>query len=351
MKSEIRNPKPECTVEGCAKASSARSVWIGLSGRGVRAAAVPCILGLALGMGLAQWGGGWRVGGGDTGMTHTEGGVPVNADTVRTAREIASHSSGTPTWTNEPAFEKDVFTFVRVIYRRAPNSSGISRTSSGIGWITDFPDSDLNLSFRLQQVTSLRTDPDGRVLRLTDPALFDYPWIYMVEPGGLQLKDAEIPILRQYLHNGGVLMADDFWGIKQWDNFERNIKRALPDREFIELPMDHPLFHCVFDIKAQKNQLQTPNIRQGIHSLDPGHPDYGITWEYYHDDYEPQGAKDMHVRAILDDQGRIMVIATHNCDNGDGWEREGEDDGFFHEFSEKRAYPLGINIIFYLMTH
>ena len=58
-----------------------------------------------------------------------------------------------------------------------------------------------------------------------------------------------------------------------------------------------------------------------------------------------------HWRAVYDDKGRIMVIATHNCDNGDGWEREGEDDGFFHEFSEKRAYPLGINIIFYLMTH
>jgi hypothetical protein len=59
----------------------------------------------------------------------------------------------------------------------------------------------------------------------------------------------------------------------------------------------------------------------------------------------------MHVRAILDDKGRIMVIATHNTDNGDSWEREGEDDWFFHEFSEKRGYPLGINIIFYLMTH
>ena len=59
----------------------------------------------------------------------------------------------------------------------------------------------------------------------------------------------------------------------------------------------------------------------------------------------------MHVRAILDDQGRIMVIATHNTDNGDGWEREGEYEYFFREFSEKRAYPLGINIIFYVMTH
>jgi len=178
----------------------------------------------------------------------------------------------------------------------------------------------------------------------------------MVEPGGLQLKDQEIPLLRRYLLNGGTLMADDFWGQKQWDNFERNLKRALPEYEFSELPMEHPIFHCVFDLKVAKNKLQTPNIHQGIQSLNPGSFDYGVTWEYYHDDYDNydrQGhaARDMHVRAMIDEKQRILVIATHNCDNGDGWEREGEDDGFFHEFSEKRAYPLGINIIFYLMTH
>jgi hypothetical protein len=310
---------------------------------------------------LAQGWGHWRrggEGGGDTGIVYTEppNEVPVNVDTVRTAREIASHSTDTPDWTNETGFEKDVFSFVRIIYRRAPNGSGISVTSSPLGWITDFPDSDLNLSYRLQQVTSIKVNPDGRVLRLTDPALWDYPWIYMVEPGGLQLKDEEVPILRKYLLNGGTLMADDFWGQKQWDNFERNIKRVLPEYEFSELPMDHPIFHCVFDIKVPKNSLQTPNIRQGIRSLNPNNWEYGITWERYHDDYDNydrqgKAAHDMHVRAMLDEKQRILVIATHNCDNGDGWEREGEDDGFFHEFSEKRAYPLGINIIFYLMTH
>jgi hypothetical protein len=313
---------------------------------------------LALSVSLAQRFGRWRRsnGGGDSGVVYTEGQVPVDVDTVRTARETLSGSTGTPNWTNQPGFEKDVFTFVRLIYRRAPDGSGISYTSSGKGWLTDYPDSDLNLSYRMQQVTSIKVDPDGRVLRLTDPALADYPWIYMVEPGGLALKDEEVPALRNYLLNGGVLMADDFWGQKQWDNFERNIKRVLPEREFEELPMEHALFHCVFDLKGPKNKLQTPNIRQGIWSLDPSRREYGITWEYYHDDYDNydgqgRAARDMHVRAILDDKKRIMVIATHNCDNGDSWEREGEDDGFFHEFSEKRGFPLGINIIFYLMSH
>ena len=291
-------------------------------------------------------------------IVYTEGGDEVDERTVRTARETASHSTGTPVWTNAPGFEKDVFTFTRIIYKYAPDGSSprVSSTSSPWGWITDYPDSDLNLSFRVQQVTSIRTDPEGRTLRLTDPTLFDYPWIYMVEVGGLQLKDEEVPILRKYLLNGGVLMADDFWGQKQWDNFERNIKRVLPEHRFIDLDMSHPLFHCVFDLKGPLNKLQTPNSHQGAASLHPNSWFYGITWEQNHDDYHNENgrgdeAHDMHVRAILDDKGRIMVIATHDCDNGDSWEREGEDDGFFHEFSEKRGYPLGINIIFYLMTH
>jgi hypothetical protein len=293
-------------------------------------------------------------------MVETEGRDLVDENTVRTARETASHSTDTPVWTNAPGFESDVWTFVRIKYKygKGPRISG---TASPWGWITDYPDSDLNLSFRVQQMTSIRTDPDGRTLFLKDPELFDFPWIYMVEPGRMTLRDEEVPILRKYLLNGGVLMVDDFWGQKQWDNFEYELKRVLPEREyrFEELPMTHPIFHCVFDIKVPKNKLQTPNSHLGANSLRPGNPDFGVTWEGYHDDYDAahrpdytgRAAHDMHVRALYDKKGRLMVIATHNCDNGDGWEREGENDAFFHEFSEKRAFPLGINILFYLMTH
>ncbi len=294
---------------------------------------------LAAGVVTAQyWGGRGRNGN----MIRTEGGDWVDETKVRTAREIASHSTGTPEWTNTPGFEKDVFTFVRIIRDRDPYGS----PSAG-SWITDFPDSDLNLSYRLQQVTSLKVDPDGRTIRLTDPDLFNYPWIYTVEPGALLLRDDEVPILRKYLLNGGVLWVDDFWGEWQWDGFAGQIKRVFPEREFVELPMTHEIFHCVFDLRVPKNKLQTPNYRQGIQSQYDG-----VTWETHRrQDGSWEECKNMHVRALFDDQGRILIIATHNCDNGDSWEREGESDFFFHEFSEKRGYPLGVNVIFYLMTH
>ena len=208
-------------------------------------------------------------------------------------------------------------------------------------WSTDFPDSDLNLSYRLQQMTSLKTDPDARVLYITDKELFDYPWVYIVEPGGLKFTDAEVPILRKYLLNGGFLMIDDFWGDSEWENMAGELRRVFPDRNFEELPLEHEIYHCVFEIKEKG---QCPNFMLGERSqYDPQHR----TWESNHDG----DTRTVHHRAIFDDQRRIMVIACHNTDNGDGWEREGEYEYYFKNFSEKFAYPLGINIIFYAMTH
>ena len=67
-------------------------------------------------------------------------------------------------------------------------------------------------------------------------------------------------------------------------------------------------------------------------------------------DYGP-GSREVHYRGISDDKGRLMAIICHNTDLGDGWEREGEDPGYFREFSEKKSYPMGINIVTYAMTH
>ena len=276
-----------------------------------------------------------RSGRGGGTVHYTEGGVPVDENTVKTAREVASHSTGTPNWTNAPGFEKDAFTFVRIIRDRSPFSSGGS-------WITDFPDSDLNLSYRVQQMTSLKVDPNGRAMRLTNPDLFNYPWIYMVEVGSLELRDEEVPILRKYLLNGGFLMVDDFWGETQYQGFYRQLKRVFPEREPVELAMDHPIFHSAIDIKLTKQEMQVPNSRTGERSQSTG-----VTWEY-HDGEE---CKEVHFKGVFDDKGRMMVFIAHNTDNGDGWEREGENEYFFREFSEKKSFPLGINVIFYSMTH
>ena len=276
----------------------------------------------------------------------SEGWYP-GVDSARTAREMLPEGMPAPKWTNPPEFASDVFTFARVRYTHRASSRRSSVWWAGGYWYSDTPDSDLNLSYRLQQMTSLRVDPNGRVVDITDPDLFNYPWIYMVEPGLLVLEEEEVPILRKYLLNGGFMMADDFWGTPQWDNFEHEMKRVFPDRSWTELDLSHPIFHAVIDLPGPKEKLQIPNVVTGR-----GAGVTGVTWENKRTrDGEWEECKDVHFRALLDDKGRIMVLGCHNTDNGDGWEREGEDEYFFHRFSENIAYPLAINIVFYSMTH
>jgi uncharacterized protein DUF4159 len=239
---------------------------------------------------------------------------------------MPSDRNGVPTWDVDPAFKEDVFTFVRIKYNSYRSWSR---------WATDFPDSDLNFSYRLQQLTSLKVDPNGRILELTDSELFRYPFVYMIEPGDLEFMDDEVKSLRRYLLNGGFLMVDDFWGEADWSNFYYEIKKVFPDREPIELPLDHAIFHCVYDLKEKP---QIPSI--GVVNA------YGPTRTW-----EREDAKEVHFKGIFDDKGRLMVIICHNTDLGDGWEREGENETYFREFSEKKAYPMGINIVFYAMTH
>src|SRR6185369_16536834 len=119
------------------------------------------VLALALAGVFAQRFGGRGFGGG-------YGGGWSDFDNARTPREIPQHGDTedgrpyeTPRWTNAPGFEKDVFTFVRIKRARG------GRTSGGPWW-TDAPDSDLNLAYRLQQMTSIKVNPEGLFLRLTD---------------------------------------------------------------------------------------------------------------------------------------------------------------------------------------
>jgi hypothetical protein len=267
-------------------------------------------------------------------------------DHAKTAREAPFHSFPTPTWTNRVGFEKDVFSFARVRYTRLTRGGRV--WWNGGYWYSDSPDSDLNLSFRLQQMTSLKVNPDGRFIDLTDPELFDYPWIYMVEPGMMVLDEDEVAALRKYLLNGGFLMADDFWGLAQWANFEREMRRVFPNRPWTDLDIQHQIFHSVYDLKGPLEKLQIPNVEIGRRAELTG-----VTWEYHEQDqpYRREACKDIHFRAMFDDKNRIVALGCYNTDNGDGWEREGDDVYFFHRFSENIAYPLAINIIVYTMTH
>jgi len=241
---------------------------------------------------------------------------------TRTAREIGTRSTGTPLWENTPGFDVDVFTFARLRYDAAPRPAGSRRG----GWTTDLPDADLNLSYRLQQMTAIRVDPNARLIRATDPDLAQYPFLFAAAPGAMGLTQEEIVGLRKYLLNGGFMLMADYWGDPDLAYVERLFQEILPGHRFEELSIEHPLYRMVVHIREK---AQVPNIHVGLKI-----PNTQI-----------------HHRVIFDAKGRIMVMGMHNSDDSDGWEREGENYEYFEKYSEKIAYPLAINIICYIMTH
>lgn len=235
-----------------------------------------------------------------------------------------------PQWDVAQDFRDDVFTFARIQY-------GNSGNTPDARWNNDFPDADLNLSYRLQQLTSLQVDPDGAIVRLDDPKLFDYPFIFMIGVTGVDFSPREAAALREYLLSGGFLMVDDFWTPREWRHIQAEMKKVFPDLQPRELTIDHPIFHIVYELKGIP---RVPSIRAW---------EQGYTFEYWHGD--PEGDEDPHFMAYHDAQGRIMAIFCYNNDICDGWEREGENREYFELFSEKCSYPLGINIITYALTH
>lgn len=246
-----------------------------------------------------------------------------------------------PKWDKPAGFEKDVFTFARVRYSDGYQGGyGSSRRGGYRGsgrWETDYPDSDYNFSLRLHQLTSMHVNPVPEVVDLDDPKLFDYPFVYMIEPGALYLQQAEIEGLRTYCLNGGFMMVDDFWGDYAWQNFAREMKKVFPDRELKDVPIDHAIFNMVYPMKRYP---QVP-------AYDPNGPWRTISYETRHG----PSAREPHYRAITDENGRIMVFACHNTDLGDAWEREGMHADYFEQYSVKQAYPMGVNIVTYAMTH
>lgn len=241
-----------------------------------------------------------------------------------------------PTWPVSKELPNDLFVFARLRYN---SDGGGRRWGRGGGWgkwTTDYPDADLNFSYRLQQLTSLQVSPKGAIVDINAEQMRHYPFIYMIEPGHISLSDEEAKVMRDYMLNGGFIMVDDFWGEEEWDTFHVALKQIFPDRDFVELPIEHEIFHMVFPLKVK------PQIPSVGHAMDGR--SQGIT-------YERWDAQTPHYRAVFDDKKRMVMIICHNTDLGDGWEEEGTDPWYFREFSEKYAYPLGINILFYALTH
>jgi hypothetical protein len=208
-------------------------------------------------------------------------------------------------------------------------------------WETDFPEGDDNFSHRLAQLTRIPVAKFASSRMLTAPDLGDFPLLYMSDPGYMVVSTEEKAAFARYLANGGFVWVDDFWGDAEWQQFADVMRQVLPGREWRVLGAEHPIFHTVFDLNDGMPQIPA------LPFASPG----GSTAESPGAHKFPAGSLDTpEMRAWLDDDGRIMVLATHNTDVGDGWEREAYGEWYFETFSTK-SYMVGVNVVVYAMTH
>ena len=218
----------------------------------------------------------------------------------------------------------------------------VFRTLGGAGsrgfrqpwWAIDYPLAEEHFLPALERLTNISVAPDSRHLQVTDDAIFQYPFLFMQQPGQGNWRPTahEAERLREYLMRGGFLLVDDFHGEYDWYVFESAMRQVLPGNEIVEIPDDDVLMNVFFDLK---DRIQIPGQRHLGYSRD------GQIVAYM------QGPP--HWRGIYDDHGRLMVAISFNIDMGDAWEHA--DDPYYPVPMTGLAYQLGVNYVIYAMTH
>jgi hypothetical protein len=192
----------------------------------------------------------------------------------------------------------------------------IGRVKYGGGgdWYSD-PSSLTNLLEEFQRRTGILTGKNEKVVKLTDPDLHCYPFVYMTGHGNIHLTAEELEKLRAHLLSGGFLYADDNYGMDL--SFRGMVKKLFPERELVEVSFDHPIYHCVYDLDGP------PKIHE-------------------HDGKAPQGF------GIFAEE-RLMLFYTYESDIGDGL----EDADVHNDPARKRemAIRMAVNILYYAITY
>lgn len=216
------------------------------------------------------------------------------------------------------------------------------------GWSTDYPGADINFSIRISELTKITVtwrddssegpEPDAVVVRATDEALFNCPFILMEDAGTARFNALEVSRLHDYLVKGGFLLASDYHGSYAREQFDDEIRKVLPPGLYPTIELTPPNPHAIWNTMYPVKQMpQMASISQWRRT--------GDVIERWNEDGGPPSA-----RGIADEQGRLMVLMVHNTDLPDPWEREGEDKDYFYRFSPD-AYAVGIDILLYAMSH
>jgi len=174
------------------------------------------------------------------------------------------------------------------------------------------PSSLPNLARAIRAGTQLPVEPREVVVRLTDEVLWSVPFLHATGHGNITFSEAERATLRRWLRQGGFLHVSDNYGLDE--SFRREMARLFPDQPLMAVPLDHPIFHLVYDLPA------------------------GVPKIHEHDGKPAEG-----LGVFLD--GRLVVFYDYQADLGDGW----EDVEVHHDPAAKHeaALQMGVNLFAY----
>lgn len=211
------------------------------------------------------------------------------------------------------------FRFVRIKYDSAADGW---RSRGGDPWSHDYPRAELHLYEALERTTKFYIEGPPLVMTLTDERIFEYPVLYLCEPGYWTMKDDELENLQEYLRRGGFILFDDFRGEREWDQVQAELARLFPDREPVEIPPDHFIWTIYYEVDPEA----APSLVSGRFGFDA-----------YEDRYF----------ALFDDDGRMMALLCYNQDIGDGWEWPEQN----IQDASTTAFQMGVNFLLYALTH
>ena len=223
-----------------------------------------------------------------------------------------------------PAADGYGFQFVRIRYDTLPYVRYPT-------WRYDYPTAEQNLYIAIERTTKLYVEGPNLVMTLEDPRIFEYPILYLCEPGYWQASPEEIRALRQYLDRGGFLIIDDFHDFgdgrfgPEWENFYQIMKRLYPEREPVELTPDHPIWSIYYDID----------------------PDAAVSTKIETGEVPWLDADDDTYYGIFDPDGRLLIVVCYNQDIGDGWEWP----NYNRRAGSTVSFQMAINFILYALTH
>ncbi|MBX3442991.1 MAG: DUF4159 domain-containing protein [Planctomyces sp.] len=105
----------------------------------------------------------------------------------------------------------------------------------------------------ISRESHIQCNPKFVSTNLESSELFECPFAVMTGEGHFDLTEAQRLNMRNYLENGGFIIASAGCSSEEWkSSFRQEIQRVFPELPLTRLEFNHPVFHTVYDIPELK---------------------------------------------------------------------------------------------------